>query len=413
MPGSYYFSTPIGQGMSNLAQAISSMPEREAKAGLLAQRQRLLDEQALNEVAQRDEIRSRTRYHDAQAAGVELTTEGKRRGGDAFVVHGTTGNSGGSVAETATAPSPTDLASTILSDYGGSDVRMARQAVPVMPAAVPSMAPAALRSAGGGATGVTDALVRDLARYGMYAGMAPEKALQMYAGGRAGAASPDTDTAFSYVAGGAGEDFGHTIRGTREAAAQKASQFEREQRMRKYEIDTRNATDIQRAHIQADAPKRGKGKDGKPEELNEKERDFAQRKFRERAIGAGKLQPGDELAVMKRISQRVQGGQDFVEAVTDTLDDAFTYTPGEDHTFWFDKDPKTEFNPAYRKPASGTTGAPGPAASAPASVKPVAKWPTTAPPAPPRDKMIPGSFYRMANGKIARFNGQDDFDVQP
>src|SRR6185295_19600303 len=115
MAGRYHYSNPIGQGMSNLAEAISSAPIKQAEYGLLQKRQQMIDEQMLTEASQRENYAAQTRLHGAQAADWELKTMGRRGAGDAFSRYGSSGAIGGSAAETAQAPTPAeaDLAATI------------------------------------------------------------------------------------------------------------------------------------------------------------------------------------------------------------------------------------------------------------------------------------------------------------
>ena len=89
MPGSYYYSTPIGAGMSNLAQAISSMRAPGAGAGtaddgLLAARQRLIEEQIATQQAEQENTRAQGRAHTSQAAINEATLQGRNDVSRAF-----------------------------------------------------------------------------------------------------------------------------------------------------------------------------------------------------------------------------------------------------------------------------------------------------------------------------------------
>src|SRR4051812_25880409 len=83
MPG-YYYSTPIGQGMSNLARAIGGAQGQAAQQGLMQARQGLVDQQAITEAAQQEMLRQHGNLYRRQAAAVDQSTGGARGLAEAF-----------------------------------------------------------------------------------------------------------------------------------------------------------------------------------------------------------------------------------------------------------------------------------------------------------------------------------------
>ena len=372
---SYYYSTPIGQGMSNIAQAIGSVPKRQAEVGLLEARQRLIDEQILSQESLRQTHGATARYHNLQGDEIAQAMRGRNEMAEVYY----------NPEEAAALPA--GLPQAVVGPAG-----VAQGSQPVVPEAglVPAVVPR-------NATGVTEDKIRRLARAASLIGK--DKAaeiLSMYGSGNLAANVTDNEKAMSYLQGGAGIDFANTPQGRRDTLGQLTQAANIKAAADRYGVDVGARTDIRKAEIGADADIKKGERDTK---TKAKTLTFDQQtKLLDEVIGAGKgsgvdLDEGEAAAVVEKIAQRVASGENYAKVVADEKTKMIRFVgeeelaPSGDN--WFGRN-----RPAYNafNPPTADAG-----------------WPTEAPQLTREmlGKLKVGEPVTIATGEIVKYNGKD------
>jgi hypothetical protein len=340
----YYYSTPIGQNINTLANAVQSIPMRRAQQGLYEARQRLMDEQALTEEQERSNYAAQARGHHAKAALDELTYKGRHGLGNVFFESGTTGTQGvppnapveavsrtdGRLPAAVVGPrqtlapgtrTPTGVSHAVVDPVAASQ-EAAAQATGVASAMLPR-----------NRTGLTPAMVAQIAGFGSWAGSKPEDMMQAFAGGNLGALETDDNRALSYVQAGGGMDFGKTLTGTQDALRQRQREAETEAAARRYATDVGARTDISVANIKAaaDAAKPDKAK--KPP-LTIPQQQKLHKNVMDEAENEGlTLKPAEANLVVKKIMERMKEGEDYLQVLDEELTNMVQEVPEEKVSF--------------------------------------------------------------------------------
>jgi hypothetical protein len=316
----YYYSTPIGQNISTLANAVQSIPAHRAQLGLYEARQRLMDQQMLTEEQQAANYGAMARMHGAQADIHELTHRGRQMGGQEYLdwadKFGSSGAQGGAAQEVASAGPPAGVA----------------QAVVGPTARAVAVAPPGARSPGlAGAIGLTPQMVARQAAYGLWAGGKPEDMMRMHGAGQLSAVEKDPEAALAFLETGAGSPFQQTRTGVRRALEQAEEAAKLKART---DVDIAN---IQaRAHVAAaGARAAGRGAGGKDKSpLTIPQQQKLHKNVMDEAENEGlTLKPAEANLVVKKIMERMKEGEDYLQVLDEELTNMVQEVPEEKVSF--------------------------------------------------------------------------------
>jgi hypothetical protein len=446
---SRYYETPIGAGMSNLAQAIGSIRGQNEQAGLLASRQALLDEQARTEVQQGINYREQAALNAAKAARERMYATGQQSLSDSFVLPPAAPPSysiaaGAALPTIEPVPSLADAVSSPIAPQVAAMPRplgTAPAAIPAGPAPIGALADALAptpRGIPGQGTGMTPEMAARIAQASALMEKAdPAKIVQLYAGSNLATQQPDADLAMSMIQSGAGEDFAHTIRGGLATIDQKRTKAELDAAQR--DLANYRTTDANRYRTDVgsgdrrygydarsddvryrvnNAPSSGRGGGGKTRELSTAQLKEIDNRLFEAAEESGvRLTPSARAQVTARIGERFASGELLPSVIeSEAKNMVGDVVPGEKGSWPWSKDkPDTrkfkppELDGTRAKPTVvpkgrlGSTGKPMPPAAT-----------DGAPPPVPRDKTLleKDEIYTLANGKPAKYLGNGQWDVR-
>lgn len=375
MAGKYYSATPIGAGMQNLATAISGIPEREAKAGLMA--------------ARMDETRNQILLHSAQREKVDEETSGIRRKNTAReawanrVRQGaTTGDGGPPADEVAPTPNTDTSIPSVANAFTSSATPVGPSTVDPGPLPIktaPSVAPS-VASAVVPRSGITpqfnrdfhaDAILAEEDNVGQY--------LRSLVGGNMAATEPNQDKAFSYTQGGAGQGYEQTFTGGQGKQQQTATRDTQASSDRRYNTDQRTQTTIRGQNMTDERVRSGagraggggskaKGKDPHPP-LTTANMTWVNKQIDDYAKANGKsLTAQTKMAMRQQVEDHYADGASLQDSLDLTHSNAYKITPEHEEPgrfFGTNKVPaKTEVAIPTPRPRGGAAAAPGGAAPA-------------------------------------------------
>jgi hypothetical protein len=458
MPGSYYYATPIGAGMSNLAQAISSIPGREAEAGLLAARQRELDAQTELRGGELANQHAQARLHGTQADVSAAELEGLRGLSNSFPlpsapqsVQMPDGTPAPSLSNAIAGPGAMGTVAGVGAVPGAVSApigpsAMANAIVPTPPGFVGPPEPALPLPLGptpgissaivpGGGTGVTPELVNRVAHFAALTKMDPAKLLMMFGGGNVATAPHTADQAVSYLQSGAGEPYAQTIRGGQETIGQRATEaagstaqraaaagqesrdrlklgedrIAAEERMNKERITGQNTRAANSA-----AARGGAAAKMTPTE----EKLLLDGIDQEAGANGYQVTPQQKNDVLGAIRERWRAGQDMFDAAADEMANMTQTTQPADPGGWFGIGAKPEKKgyraPAGASPSSGAAASTGAGSAATARPSAARMADVRAAPPVPRDKsqLQPEQSYTLASGKQAIYHADGTWTVK-
>lgn len=392
MAGRYYAATPIGEGMQNIATAISGLPARQAQAALLAQRQDLVKSQILTDAAHRG-------VYEEDAAGRRQTRMGRQGMADVLMGSGTSGD-GGPDADPQPSPEPVSspassmpsITTAFMADRNlGDPISVAPTVAaaptgPVVPAA-PNVAAAVVPQ--GPRTGWTPDMNR---RFYSQAILANEDKAADYArgymGGSMAATEPNQDKALSYGQAGAGQNWkttptgvaaeltetgrNHDMQSTDRQRGQNIASTDRQRGQDIASTDRVRGQDV-RANAPGKAGAKGKARELTPTQqskLVDEVRVEAQKKL------GRPLTEAEARATVGAISDEFASGSGYTDAKAIVLDNLVSGDKGDKAPWykpWGDDKPDTrKLNiPERRAPAAAAPGAaPAPAAASSRAANP-------------------------------------------
>lgn len=369
----YYYATPIGRGMSNLAGAIAGGRSQAAQAGLLQARQELVDQQALTEEAQRAAQVQLGNVRRAQARAKEQEIQGATDLGSVFLgmqnaplkVDTELVNQAYGQLPVPAAPEP------MAADYGLGPAPAAPAdglagavapyvpSVPVVPRTRQEMAAEAYAAASRAGPQMLWALPKAMLGYGgAMDATAPDPAAPPY--------GPERLTSFAV---GAGEPFSQTPVGAREHEARLAAEAKARDETTRAGQKLAAQTNIQRENIREEGKVErgvgtGRGRGGKPPKTTDAQEKQLDKDLENYLLDSNvKSTPQQRQKWIADVRDRVANGERFLDAKIEVMSGLLEEDqPAQKR--WFGKD-----KPATMRLRTDGSAAP---AAAPTAPKPAA-----------------------------------------
>lgn len=363
MPG-YYYATPLGHDLGGLARSMVGGDARQGQAGVMQSRQALIDQQAMNEVAERELLHKRGELVRAQITQEEQQTQGRSDLAGIFQLLP-------QAPLAATQPPPSAMPMPPAPEPVAADYSMG--------------APGLANAVGGYVPSVPIAprtraqLMADAYGQSVLAGPAHMTALpkaMLGFGGAMDASAPEGTPApygpgrLTSLSVGAGEPYNQTPLGFNAQETRKAGEAAARDRTQRRGQDVHAGTQVQ---IERDIKEPGRmerkemtaagkaGKDAKPKKLTDtQEARLAKDIEQEVRVQGVKITPQQSAQIVGTVRQRVAAGEPLIEVKADVLSSLVEETPGE-KTWYGGKGKPTR-----------TLKMPGQAASAPAAAAPAA-----------------------------------------